>query len=783
MAINRFMQPAQQSISQRWLSPNFQLLAGAMGAAQQEQDQATGMLNKLRETQFQHLVSDTEKAEGIYNDIFTTVDNLSTGMAGNGDLRSSRFEIEQYERDLLRRFRPQGDIGKMVSNYNTYAKYAEQLDKMHAEGHLTGGAVERLKAKTLEQYEQQGGIGAKDENGRYQNLSTITPAQYFDVGEYLEDAGDGFFADSRENVQVGEDGKPVIGAMWRDAGKIWKKTTFGIREVKFQEVFNHMLSGVANNPKAVEYINQTEMLGLSKASFKNLFKDDGTGDLSPNMENPLMAQIVNAAKKYSGKEMWADEDMKFDSFDVAKMKMDYESRVAAHLFNSSSTYKAEDGDELRDENKNLELSLKNIESRVGGLQKLVESGKATQADKAELSQKVQELQRTKMKIQINKNALRHAARTAGVYEDKSYKNALKKVSGMVSNQSLLEELIRDVASGASGSDILFKRFKEFAKSGISSDQFFSKLGFKKNEIAYDEEELRIMSARERAKYIEEDPLTFANSLNPEWLDNAQEKTANANINYVENDEIVVFTSGEFKKAQDELADGLANGSIGFSMLNSKETKNLKYIQSMLRNKKSKPRFELIANDKYSVDAGALKMIFTDNSGEVQTHTIFLDDSKAGRRLYMAAANEAKRVQNNPDFAKTDINGRPVKVNGKFVLTEEGEAVKDFAFYADAATFTTKLPDGTPMMTFTDMLAAEHVEQLPRNGTAVIPMTTARQIKLTGMGGGQFIAEYVTPDGSSQGYVGGADSYTIYDYKGLVTQVGKDIARAREMKRR
>lgn len=333
MGVNRGYKPAEQVIMDDWFRPPMDTLGLVLQTAEGQQQAGEAALAKIGETQFKHLPADTPNAEPVYKDIYANIDRLAQGAMGDGDLRKVKSDIDRYARETQRRFRPEGDIGKMISNYEAFNKWNEELGKLVGkpvgDGGITAQHAAALRAKVLADYEAKGGIGKKDDITGYNQIGLKDAALAIDENKLVEEYGKGYIADSRQGVATDpKTGKILPGAVWRQNGKIWKKTTTGEKEVAYQDVFRDLLSSITQHEGYMQYQQQLKELGLSSYGAGDLYRKDENGELlldkdgqaTLDRNHPVVAAAMRGASKFGFTEISYDEDIKFDPYQLEYYK-------------------------------------------------------------------------------------------------------------------------------------------------------------------------------------------------------------------------------------------------------------------------------------------------------------------------------------------------------------------------------------------------------------------------------------------------------------------------------
>jgi hypothetical protein len=329
MAINRGYKPAEQVIMDDWYNPSMEMLAQVGAMAQKQHDTYAAQIAKYGETQFNFLQKDYEKASGAYKDIYENINKLSQGAMGDGDLRSVRAEIDRYGRELSRRVSPYGDIGAMESNYKQYTDWAKTVDekatKEFGKDGITSAHAQALKNYVLSQYQ---GIGEQDKQKGYNRINLANPANAVDITKITEELGKGYVADSFKDAEVDPStGQIKQGAMWRDQGRIWRKTGTSKEEVKANDVFTDLLFGITKNEGYSQYLNQLKQLGLSEYGMGDMYVDkvdETTGETKKvlNDNHPIVQEAKRGASKFGFQKLEFSDDIKFDEWDLKTYESD-----------------------------------------------------------------------------------------------------------------------------------------------------------------------------------------------------------------------------------------------------------------------------------------------------------------------------------------------------------------------------------------------------------------------------------------------------------------------------
>jgi len=329
MAINRGYVPAQQVIMDDWYEPSLEMLAQVGAMAQKQYDDLSNTLTKIGEDQFNYLQGDYVKASAIYEDIYKNINKLAQGATGDGDLRSVRAEIDRYSRELSRRHSPYGDIGAMEANYKKYTDWAKTVDEMakkeYGKDGITSAHAQALKNAVLSNYK---GIGEQDPMKGYNQINLINPSAAVDITKITEELGKGYVADSYKDAEIDpKTGQIKSGAMWRDQGRIWRKTGTGKEEVKANDVFTDLMFGLTKHEGYGQYLNQLKQLGLSEYGMGDMYVDkvdEKTGETKKvlNENHPIVQEAKRGASKFGFQKLEFSDDIKFDEWDLKTYESD-----------------------------------------------------------------------------------------------------------------------------------------------------------------------------------------------------------------------------------------------------------------------------------------------------------------------------------------------------------------------------------------------------------------------------------------------------------------------------
>lgn len=455
MAINRMYRPAEQVIMDDWFEPNLDLLNAGLQAAQTQQDEAKALLAKIGETQFEHLKGDVTKAEQVYGDIFDRTSQLAEGAMGDGDLRGVRADIDRYQREVKRRFRPEGDIGKMVANKARFDAWNKEIGEMAkkeiGKGGITAQHAQALRAKVLKDYETAGGIGEYDPTTGYKDIGLIDPTAAIDENTLVETYGKGYIADSIDGAGIDpKTGQPANGAMWRDKGKIWRKTSMGIKEVKENDVFTDLLSAITNHEGYTQYQNQLNQLGLSRYAAGDMALKDENGELildangkaTLDKNHPIVAAAMRGASKFGFRQVKYDDDIKFDPYDLEYYKSGLrmkEERLKGQMmtFNSTARQRNLDPAEISKNMDNLKQTISDRQKVVDKLKEEIKNApdQATASRlQSELNAEINQLTLQKHQFKNGRSKLRKLGKQGGMDMDVEVRNLKERLKAYLLEQ-------------------------------------------------------------------------------------------------------------------------------------------------------------------------------------------------------------------------------------------------------------------------------------------------------------------------------------------------------------
>lgn len=442
MGVNRGYKPAEQVIMDDWFRPPMDTLGLVLQTAEAQQQAGEAALAKIGETQFKHLPADTPNAEPVYKDIYANIDKLAQGAMGDGDLRKVKSDIDRYARETQRRFRPEGDIGKMISNYEAFSKWNEELGKLVGkpvgDGGITAQHAAALRAKVLADYEAKGGIGKKDDITGYNQIGLKDAALAIDENKLVEEYGKGYIADSRQGVATDpKTGKILPGAVWRQNGKIWKKTTNGEKEVAYQDVFRDLLSSITQHEGYMQYQQQLKELGLSNYGAGDLYIKDANGELlldkdgqaTLDRNHPIVAAAMRGASKFGFTEISYDEDMKFDPYQLEYYKSQQrmkEERMKGQMmvFQTTAKERTLNPTEIKAGISNLSDVVSSGEKVISKLRKEIEAGGLSDQmlalKQAELNKEIKAQNSNKMRLNAAEQTLSRLAVAGGFDMKKQY---------------------------------------------------------------------------------------------------------------------------------------------------------------------------------------------------------------------------------------------------------------------------------------------------------------------------------------------------------------------------
>ena len=455
MAINRGYKPAEQVIMDDWYNPSMEMLAQVGAMAQKQQDTYAAQLAKLGETQFNFLQKDYEKASGTYKDIYENINKLSQGAMGDGDLRSVRAEIDRYGREISRRASPYGDIGAMESNYKQYTDWAKTVDEKAAKEFgkdgITSAHAQALKNYVLSQYQ---GIGEQDAQKGYNRINLANPANAVDITKITEELGKGYVADSFKDAEVDpQTGQIKQGAMWRDQGRIWRKTGTSKEEVKANDVFTDLMFGISKNEGYGQYLNQLKQLGLSEYGMGDMYVDkvdEKTGETKKvlNENHPIVQEAKRGASKFGFQKLEFSDDIKFDEWDLEEQKHQNklrEERLKGQMmtFQSTSIERDLDPAEIEAAGKTLKQDKTKFDTENAQIQTQLRTGKnsdgsaLSETQKAALQSRSNELikqsKQLEYQIQANQSNLNKLAEVGGFNIDKQFEDFKKSLPENLKN--------------------------------------------------------------------------------------------------------------------------------------------------------------------------------------------------------------------------------------------------------------------------------------------------------------------------------------------------------------
>lgn len=173
MAINRYSQPAAYAqfnpLSLQELSTLPLLKQG-----QHDQQMATALAQKAA---VDALAADSAEANRFMSEVDQRISSFTEDLMNQGVNRNSArnlLNLKNYRDQLLS---PQGDLGKIASNYAAYQQYAKDLKKLYDEGVIDRDTYERALSSSLRSYKgyKQG------------SFSGYNPSKVIDTSKLAED--------------------------------------------------------------------------------------------------------------------------------------------------------------------------------------------------------------------------------------------------------------------------------------------------------------------------------------------------------------------------------------------------------------------------------------------------------------------------------------------------------------------------------------------------------------------------------------------------------------------
>ena len=180
MAVNRFMTPAEMPEVSFFQIPQEQM-RDALLSAQYQYDDAKDKLTLIGDTSFNHLKNknDLDLAREVYSKLDQGVNNVLSKQ-GDGDLRKIRGDIQSLGREVGKWYRPDGDIGKLQSNYLLYNDwYKRQVENKDLDPKYVQDAAKTI----MDLYDQQGGA-------KQTSIYTEDLKKHFDYSKFVNDNKD-----------------------------------------------------------------------------------------------------------------------------------------------------------------------------------------------------------------------------------------------------------------------------------------------------------------------------------------------------------------------------------------------------------------------------------------------------------------------------------------------------------------------------------------------------------------------------------------------------------------
>jgi hypothetical protein len=465
MAINRGYKPAEQVIMDDWYNPSMEMLAQVGAMAQKQQDDLGATLSKYGAIQFNALQKDYEKQRSAYKDVYENINKLSQGAMGDGDLRSVRAEIERYGRELSRRTSSYGDIGSMEANYKQYTDWAKTVDEKAAKEYgkdgITSAHAQALKDYVLSQYQ---GIGEQDEKKGYNRISLANPANAVDITEITEKlgGGKGYIADSYKDAEIDPaTGEVKGGAMWRDQGRIWRKTGTTIEEVKAEDVFRDLMFGISKHEGYGQYLNQLKQLGLSEYGMGDMYVDkvdEKTGETKRvlNENHPIVQEAKRGASKFGFKQIEYSDDIKFDEWDLEEQRHQNklrEERLKGQMmtFQSTSIERDLDPAEIEAAGATMRQDKTKFDTENAQIQTQLRTGKNSDGTELSATQKaalqsrsnelIKQSKQLEYQIQANQSNLNKLAEVGGFNIDKEFEAFKKSLPANLKNSYTKESFV------------------------------------------------------------------------------------------------------------------------------------------------------------------------------------------------------------------------------------------------------------------------------------------------------------------------------------------------------
>lgn len=245
MAVNRFMTPAEMPEVSFFQLPQEQM-RDALLSAQYQYDDAKDKLTLIGDTSFNHLKNknDLDLAREVYSKLDQGVNNVLSKQ-GDGDLRKIRGDIQSLGREVGKWYRPDGDIGKLQSNYLLYNDwYKRQVENKDLDHKYVQDAAETI----MNLYDQQGGA-------KKTSIYTEDLKKHFDYSKFVNDNKDMIKSTliEREKDRLGNNG--------------YKYTDEQIQKFITPEKIMHTMAEILqSNPEHLSSLTQ-------RIRFKNLPED------------------------------------------------------------------------------------------------------------------------------------------------------------------------------------------------------------------------------------------------------------------------------------------------------------------------------------------------------------------------------------------------------------------------------------------------------------------------------------------------------------------------------
>ena len=272
MAVNRFMTPAEMPEVSFFQIPQEQM-RDALLSAQHQYDDAKDKLTLIGDTSFNYLTNvknDTDLAKQVYSNLDQGVNNVLSKQ-GDGDLRKIRGDIQSLGREVGRWYKPDGDIGKLQSNY---LLYNEWFKKQSEKKDLAPQYLPILAQKMLRKFDESG--GSKKGSINLEELEAMP-----DVPKFFRENKDMVKATLNEYAK-----SKTNGVYFTDEGEAWK--TLSPDEIK--RVFGKLLM---NDPTYGKFMQQA-----------------GRYEYYPEESLPLLVPVEKEYKNEKG------ETVKYNDYDV-----------------------------------------------------------------------------------------------------------------------------------------------------------------------------------------------------------------------------------------------------------------------------------------------------------------------------------------------------------------------------------------------------------------------------------------------------------------------------------